>query len=58
MAETPLKSIQFPGLPDTYTVPQVEDLLTKILSEDVYGTDDLSQKEGTKGEIYFKKVGS
>lgn len=29
MANIPLKSIKFPGLDDTYTVPQVDDTLTK-----------------------------
>ncbi len=28
MAEKPLKSITFPGLPDKYTIPQVDDTLT------------------------------
>lgn len=29
MANVPLKSIKFPGLSDTYTVPQIDDILTE-----------------------------
>ena len=29
MANIPLKTIKFPGLPDTYTVPQIDDTLTQ-----------------------------
>ena len=29
MATKPLKSLKFPGLPDTYTVPQIDDTLTE-----------------------------
>lgn len=29
MADTTLKSIRFPGLPDRYTVPQVDNTLTQ-----------------------------
>ena len=61
MATKPLQSITFPGLPDTYTVPQVDATLTtsgaaadaKIVGDDI---SDLNERIDDLGnlEVYVE----